>query len=63
MKLVKCDFCKKDMEATEDNVCAGDKNGPTAWICDACNDRSESAYQASCMDVDFHQSQLAEMEY
>ena len=36
---------------------------PKIWICHKCEKKSEQAYQNSCIDVDFHQGQLAETEY
>lgn len=62
-KDMKCDFCPKVLKAGEGIACAWFKDECTGVICERCSDKSEAAYQASLMDVDYQESQLAEMEY
>jgi hypothetical protein len=60
-----CEACNKPQEAGNAHATGGNsKTGELSnWLCKKCEDESEATYQASCMDVDFHQSELAESEY
>lgn len=59
---VKCDFCPKLIEATEERACAWYQGKATNWICDDCNATSERLYAASDMMREIRESEINESE-
>jgi len=65
-KEVSCDSCGKPVmsgEVARVSGFGGYNNPVYFYVCENCNEKSEQAYQSSCLSVEMRELELAEMEY